>query len=64
MGQYAEITKEAFQAIAGKEDETYYKVENLEIANKYYYSRYGVFLMKIENLVPCVTQYYVQDINW
>jgi len=63
MNNSVEITKAAFDRLVSLEHGPD-KVENLELANKFYYgSPLGVSLLEIHNFVSNVTQYYIQDIN-
>jgi len=63
MKHSIEITKAAFDRLVSLEHGPD-KVENLELANKFYYdSPLGVSLLEINNFISGVTQYYIQDIN-
>jgi len=60
---YSEITKAVFNKLVAL-DHKPAKVEDLELARKFYYdSPLGVRLLQIDNFVSAVSQYYIQDIN-
>lgn len=59
---YSEITKELFNIIISNDEKSINTVQ-LQNAYKTMYFVHGVLLMKVENYVSCVTQYYIQDIN-
>ena len=59
---YAEITQNIFDMIV-QIDCKCHKVINLEHASKAYYVVDNVTLLKVDNYLSCVSQYYIQDIN-
>ena len=60
---WAEITKDAFYALAGNIDFTWRRDERGELAARKYYRHNGVRLQTVYNFVSETTQYYVEDIN-
>lgn len=59
---YSEITESLFNSIV-TEDTKCMNTVQLENAFKTMFFVHGVLLMKVENYLSCVTQYYIQDIN-
>lgn len=61
--RYAEITKEAFNALGANHTEVS-MTEQLEHAFKIHYRVLGVKLLQIDNYLSNVSQYYIEDINY
>ena len=59
---YSEITESLFKSIVTKETKCINTIQ-LGHAFKTMFFVEGVLLMKVENYLSCVTQYYIQDIN-
>lgn len=59
---YSEITESLFNSIV-TEDTKCINAIQLENAFKTMFFVHDVLLMKVENYLSCVTQYYIQDIN-
>lgn len=59
---YSEITESLFKSIVTNETKCINTVQ-LENAFKTMFFVHGVLLMKVDNYLSCVTQYYIQDIN-
>ena len=59
---YSEITESLFKSIVTSETKCINTIQ-LENALKTMFFVHGVLLLKVENYLSCVTQYYIQDIN-
>ena len=59
---YSEITESLFKSIVTKETKCINAIQ-LDHAFKTMFFVHGVLLMKVENYLSFVTQYYIQDIN-
>lgn len=59
---YSEITEGLFKSIVTNETKCINTVQ-LENAFKIMFFVHGVLLLKVENYLSCVTQYYIRDIN-
>ena len=62
INMYSEITKELFKSIVSNDEKAINAVQ-LENAYKTMFFVHGVLLLRVENYLSCVTQYYIQDIN-
>lgn len=62
MSEYAEVTRELFNKVVTPEVKCS-SVQNLEHASKAYFVVDGVVLLKVDNYLSCVSQYYIRDIN-
>lgn len=59
---YSEITESLFKSIVTKETKCINAIQ-LDHAFKTMFFVHGVLLLKVENYLSFVTQYYIQDIN-